>query len=116
MHPYRANCDGRGAGTAYFDTHRVRTLPETVMVAVDPAGKVIRVEVLSFQEPQEYSAPPPFRAQFVGRSLAEPLALRRDLRGITGATLTSRAIAEAVRRVLALHNALFPDAPAAADR
>jgi uncharacterized protein with FMN-binding domain len=86
------------------------------MVAVDSAGKVQRVEVLSFQEPQEYSAPPPFRAQFVGRSLAEPLALKRDLRGITGATLTSRAIAESVRRVLAIHRALFPDEPVKADR
>lgn len=116
VHPYRAVCDGQPGGTAYFDTHRVRTLPETVMVAVDPAGKVLRVEVLSFQEPQEYSAPPPFRAQFVGRSLDEPLALKRDLRGITGATLTSRAIAESARRVLAIHRALFPDGPAATDR
>jgi len=35
-----ASSDGR---IAYFDTHRVRTLPETVMVVVTPDGKLERV-------------------------------------------------------------------------
>ena len=39
---------------AYFDTHRVRTLKETLMVVVTPEGKVERVEILSFLEPREY--------------------------------------------------------------
>src|SRR5687768_7603618 len=37
VHPYRARRDGVLVGTAYFDTHRVRTLAETLMVVVDPA-------------------------------------------------------------------------------
>jgi len=109
-HPYRASCKGEPGGTAYFDTHRVRTLPETVMIVVTPDGKVGRIEVLSFQEPREYKAPDPYLAQFAGKSLADPLAIKRDLRGLTGATLTARATTEAVRRVLALHAVLFPDA------
>ena len=48
VHPYRARRGGERqrerkaggqCGTAYFDTHRVRTLAETVMVAIDPAGR-----------------------------------------------------------------------------
>lgn len=109
VHPYRANCNGTLGGTAYFDTHRVRTLPETMMIVVTPAGSVGRVEVLSFQEPREYKAPQPYLAQFAGKGLADPLAIKRDLRGLTGATLTARATTEAVRRVLALHAVLFPD-------
>src|SRR6476659_1620390 len=46
--PYRAVCAGKDGGTAYFDTHIVRTLPETLMVVVDPQDRVSRVEVLSF--------------------------------------------------------------------
>ncbi|MGZ5427722.1 MAG: hypothetical protein ACXWFS_01810, partial [Thermoanaerobaculia bacterium] len=30
---YVATLDGKDAGTAYFDTHVVRTLPETILVA-----------------------------------------------------------------------------------
>lgn len=112
-HPYRAVCNGAPGGTAYFETHRVRTLPETVMIVVTPAGQVGRIEVLSFQEPREYMAPEPYLAQFSGKTLADPLAIKRDLRGLTGATLTARATTEAVRRVLAMHAVLFPDdAPA----
>ncbi len=57
INPYRATCDGKDAGTAYFDTHVVRTLPETLMVVVDPQGKVSRVEVLAFAEPEDYLPP-----------------------------------------------------------
>ena len=42
---YAATREAKPAGTAYFDTHLVRTLPETVLVIVDPQGKVARVEV-----------------------------------------------------------------------
>ncbi|MDH3816392.1 MAG: hypothetical protein OEV48_17995 [Acidobacteriota bacterium] len=33
----------------------------------------------------------------------DELALKRDIRPVTGATLTARATTEAVRRVLAIH-------------
>ncbi len=49
---YVATLDGKDAGTAYFDTHVVRTLPETILVALDPKGAISRVEVLSFPSPR----------------------------------------------------------------
>ncbi len=97
---HAATCDGQPGGEAWFDTHRVRTLPETLMVVLDPDGTVRRVEVLSFSEPSEYLAPPPFYAAFAGRTL-EALGGGR-VRKVTGATLTSDATVDAVRRVLAL--------------
>ena len=103
---YVATKDGRLVGTAYFDTHVVRTQPETLMVAVDPAGAVARLEVLSFSEPEEYMPRPHWYAQFSGRPLTEELAIRRGIRAISGATLTARATTEAARRVLALHQVI----------
>ena len=38
------------AGVAYFDTHRVRTLPETVMVVVGADGRVSKIDILSFDD------------------------------------------------------------------
>jgi hypothetical protein len=106
VHPYRARCGGRDGGTAYFDVHRVRTLEETLMVALDAAGAVSRVEVLSFREPQEYLPRDVWYDQFDGRRLDAELRIKRGIRGVTGATLTARATTEAVRRVLALHAVL----------
>ena len=103
---YQAKRAGRPAGTAYFDTHRVRTLPETLMIVVDPQGKVARMEVISFREPEEYLPRGVWYEQFRGRSLDRDLQLKRDIHPVTGATLTARATTDAVRRVLALHQVI----------
>lgn len=103
---YQARRSGQAAGTAYFDTHRVRTLPETLMVVVDPQGKVSRVEIISFREPEDYLPRGIWYEQFRGRGLDRDLQLKRGIRPVTGATLTARATADAVRRVLALHRVI----------
>lgn len=103
VHPYVGWCRGRAAGVAYFDTHRVRTLPETLMVVVSPEGEVERIEILVFREPSEYIPRDAWYDQFDGRGLDAELDLKRGIRPVTGATLTARATTEAVRRVLALH-------------
>ena len=110
VHPYVATRDGEVVGTAYFDTHRVRTLPETLMVVVDPRGRPARVEVLSFDEPADYLPRKPWYRQFDGGALDDDLALQRDIRPVAGATLTARATTDAVRRVLALHRVIAPPA------
>jgi Na+-translocating ferredoxin:NAD+ oxidoreductase RnfG subunit len=101
-----ATRNGQPAGTAYFDTHRVRTLPETLMVVVDPQGRVGRIEVISFREPEEYLPRGVWYEQFRGRGLDRELQLKQAIRPVTGATLTARATTDAVRRVLALHKVI----------
>ncbi len=103
---YEAKRNGQPAGIAYFDTHRVRTLPETLMVVVDPQGKVARVEVISFREPEDYLPRGAWYEQFLGRKLDRDLQVKRNVHPVTGATLTVRATTSAVRRVLALHQVI----------
>jgi hypothetical protein len=98
--------NGEPLGTAYFDTHRVRTLPQTIMVVVSPEGAVRRVEVLSFLEPEEYLPRELWYRLFSDRTLTPDLVVRRAIRPVTGATLTVRATTEAVRRMLAVHQVL----------
>ncbi|NOY25012.1 MAG: hypothetical protein GXP62_03980 [Oligoflexia bacterium] len=107
VHAYRGVCDGVLAGTAYFDTHRVRTLPETLLIVVGPDDAIDRVEVLSFGEPEEYRPPAGFYGQFTSFVLGDALSYKRaGLRRVTGATLSSDATLSAVRRTLALHQVL----------
>jgi hypothetical protein len=103
-----AGSDGR---IAYFDTHRVRTEPETVMVVVKPDGSVDRVEILSFNEPTDYFPKRRWLDQFLGRHLDSDLALNRGVRPISGASLSGRALVNATRKVLALHHVLIGVTP-----
>jgi len=103
---YAATRNGKPAGTAYLDTHRVRTLPETVMVVIDPQGRTARVEVLSFNEPEQYLPRGAWYGQLAGKGLDAELDLARGIHPVAGATLTARATTAAVRRVLALHRVL----------
>lgn len=105
---YVAAKDGIPLGVAYFDVHRVRTLPEVLMIVVDTDHRVRRVEVVRFAEPPEYLAPAGWLAQFQGRPLDTALSVKGSVANITGATLTARAATAAVRRVLALHRVIAP--------
>lgn len=107
---YVGTRDGQKMGTAYFDTHVVRTLSETLMILVDSAGAIARIEVLSFAEPEEYMPREGWYGQFPGRKLDDELGLQRGIRPVSGATLTARATTAAVRRILALHETLHSPA------
>jgi hypothetical protein len=99
---YVATVDGKDVGTAYFDTHVVRTLPETILVVVDPKGAIARIEVLSFSEPEEYLPRGTWYGRFPGKTLGDELSEKKGIRPVTGATITVRVTVEAARRVLAL--------------
>ena len=96
-------CYVAGSTFAYFESHLVRTMNETVMVVVGADAAVRLVEILSFAEPDDYLAPKRWLGQFPGRKLDDDLALRRGLRNIAGSSLTSEAVTRAVRRALAVH-------------
>jgi hypothetical protein len=97
---------GSNGSYAYFDTHRVRTEPETIMVVVNADGKIERVDILSFDEPTDYFPKRRWLDQLLGRKLDDDLSLNRAIRPISGASLTGRAIVDATRRILAIHNAI----------
>jgi hypothetical protein len=103
---YTGNANGRVIGYAYFDTHRVRTMPETIMIVVSAEGTVEKIEILSFDEPGDYQPKKRWIDQFRGRKLDDDLSLKRAIRPISGASLSGRAIVNASRKVLALHRAL----------
>jgi len=90
-------------GYAFIDVHTVRTMPEAFLVVLTPAGAVRDLRLLAFHEPLEYMPSARWYQQFAGKTLAEPLRLGGDVHGIVGATLSSRAATEGVRRALALY-------------
>jgi Na+-translocating ferredoxin:NAD+ oxidoreductase RnfG subunit len=108
VRPYRAMRDGKCVGTAYFDTRKVRSKAQTLMIAISPEGLVQRIEVLRFDEPREYRAPAKWLAQLPGKGLSDALKIKGEVRNLTGATLTAHATLHAVREALAIHAELYP--------
>lgn len=106
---YLAIVNGKVIGRAYVDTHIVRTKNESLLICLDQSGKVKRIEVTAFLEPQEYQASPAWYGQYEGKVLENNLNLHRAIRPIAGATLTATATTRAVRRVLAIDQTLTAD-------
>ena len=59
--------------------------------------------VCAFYEPQDYLPGERWLGQFKGKTPAQPPRVGADIVSITGATLTSRAVAGGVRRALAIY-------------
>jgi len=104
------NETGEVVGRAYIDTHTPKTERQSLLISLDTAGRVIRVDVTVFFEPAQYMAPQDWLRQFDGAVLEDELAIRRGIRPIAGSSFTGRAVSNAVRRVLALDRVLQGEA------
>jgi Na+-transporting NADH:ubiquinone oxidoreductase subunit C len=83
-------------------------------VAVDGAGKVLGIEILTYREGHGAEVRlPAWRNQFVGKTAADPIKLGADVANISGATLSCTHITDGVRRLVAWA-AKHPVAPKAA--
>ena len=108
---YVGHKDGQLVGYAFIETNIVRTLPETFLIVLSPTGVVQKLFVLAFYEPEEYLPSERWLRQFDQKTLTPDLQLRRDIHGIAGSTLTSRAVTSGVRRVLAFFQVLIQEKP-----
>lgn len=94
-------------GYATIDVHTVRTLPEAILVVLSPEGRVASTLILAFYEPLDYLPNERWLKQFDQARLTPDLRVGGKIAGITGATLTTRAMTESVRKVLALYQVLI---------
>lgn len=73
-------------------------------VGLDPQGRVRGVEILEYRESHGGEVrDASWREQFTGKSAADPLQLDRDIRNISGATLSCRHITDGIKRLLKLY-------------
>lgn len=93
-------------GYAMFESHIVRTKPEVFMLVINPEGRIERIEILAFYEPEEYLPPKKWLELFKGKYLNNQLWVKRDIHAITGATLTAEGITREVRKILAVFDVM----------
>lgn len=75
--------------------------PITFLVAVDPTDRLKDVDILVYREPYGGEvAYEPWRRQFRGKSAADSLRVGKEIRSISGATISVHAVTLGVRRLL----------------
>ena len=83
----------------------------TYAVALSPDGTVKRVEILEYRETYGGEVRNPnWRQQFVGKRSGSQLQLGKDIRNISGATLSSRHVTDGIRRLLVTWDLLLKNA------
>lgn len=94
---------GQVTGYAILDEQRGQHEPISFAVLLDASARVRAVEVLVYRE--QYGdgvRAEAFRKQFVGLDAAAPMKVGKDIQIVSGATISSRAIAVGTRRASAL--------------
>ena len=83
----------------------------TYALALTPDGAVRRLEILEYRETYggevRNSA---WRQQFVGKRFGAVLEVGKDIRNISGATLSSRHVTDGIRRLLVTYQVLLRNA------
>lgn len=104
---YSVSVGGRRVGYGIIDEVKGKVKMITYAVFVDPALNIKDLEVLAYREPYggeiAYEA---FRRQFRGKGVRDTYRIGADLRNISGATISTNAIAAGTRRVMAVLNEL----------
>lgn len=98
------NIDGQDIlqGYVVFEQGNGYGGPVSVLTATDPTGRIVKVQVVGYaaETPSyiHFVLSGDFLKQFIGKSVDEPLKIGQDIDAVTGATYSSRGIANAVRK------------------
>ena len=73
----------------------------TYAVSIDAKGAVASVEILEYRESHGGEVRlAGWRKQFVGKTAADPVALNKDIKNISGATLSCQHLTDGIKRLL----------------
>ena len=98
---WRGRDGDKDLGWALVLEEKGRFKPITFMVHVGPDGRVAMVLVMVYRESRGDGVKRQrFLKQFRKKDAEDPLRLNRDIRMVSGATLSSRALTAGVKRVL----------------
>lgn len=99
---YRLSRDGMLLGFAQVRNVKGKEQPITYLVATDSADALRDIDILVYREPHGGEvAYDPWRKQFRGKKADAPLQVGKDIRNISGATISSNSVTRGVRQALA---------------
>lgn len=121
FHWYLGISDGKVAGYAGMDTaltdcnlcaDPVSGNPSIIkyMIGFTPEGQVTKIVIIDLNEKDKRLKPikeQKFLAQFAGKKFYDPLKIKKDILAVTGATKSSAAFTNGVRKMLYIFKELY---------
>lgn len=105
---YFASKGGKRFGVAIIDVEPGKWGPVTFIIAMTLDGTVKRVRVMEYVEKRGRPiARRSYMRQYAGKSSRSTLQVGRDITGISGATISSRAATFAVKKAIVLYEELY---------
>ena len=100
--------DGKKRGLAIIDVQPGKWGPVEFITAMDIKGTVKKVRVMAYQEQRGRPiARTSFMNQYRGKSSGSPLQVGKDIVGISGATISSRAATFAVKKAIVMYEEVY---------
>ena len=100
--------DGKKRGLAIIDVEPGKWGPVEFITAMDLKGTVKKVKVMSYQEQRGRPiARSSFMNQYRGKSSSSPMTVGKDIVGISGATISSRAATFAVKKAFVIYEEVY---------
>lgn len=100
---YRVRSGAETRGWLCVDNVKGKSRPITYAVCFDGAGSILDIEILKYRESHGGEvASETFRAQFRGKSASSAMQVGRDIRNISGATISTRAVTRGAKALAVL--------------
>lgn len=100
--------NGKKVGAAVIEEEPGKWGLVKFIVGLDMNGKVKDLAVMSSSEKRGRPiAMRSFLGQFIGKGSSDPITVRKDIRGVTGATISSECSAFTVRKIIILYEELY---------
>jgi Na+-translocating ferredoxin:NAD+ oxidoreductase RnfG subunit len=100
--------NGEKKGVAIIDVQPGKWGPVKFITAMDVKGRVRRVRVMGYQEIRGRPiAQKSFMNQYRGKTSKSALTVGRDIVGISGATISSRAATFAVKKAIVIYEEVY---------
>jgi Na+-translocating ferredoxin:NAD+ oxidoreductase RnfG subunit len=102
------NKAGKKTGVAVIEVQPGKWGPVKYVVGMDLTGKVTNVAVMSYVEQRgKPISTRRFLSQFFGKTAKSAVTIGKDIDAVSGATISSRASAFAVKKVIALYDVAY---------
>jgi len=107
---YISRVDDAVAGYAVEDRVKGKWGIMHYMLFFNIDGTIRDVVVLEYQEKRGRPvAKERFRKQFRGKTIDDRIQLRKDIRGVSGATISSKGMTDGIRKMVHVFNRLYQD-------
>jgi Na+-translocating ferredoxin:NAD+ oxidoreductase RnfG subunit len=95
-------------GYAYITDKKGRHRPITFVVGLKPDCSVREVAIMIYREPRGYEVKEErFLRQYERKMIADPIEVYRDIKNISGATISAHSVSAGVREAVAICEEVF---------